>query len=191
MLGQSELFAPDITLPLRQRVEIKIVTTADARHTLETFHYLHRCRTGRQINYAVLVDGVVDGVITYAYPMMSASLCGVPSDELLEFARLYLHHNIPHTATCAIGKTLKDIVGDWTRLFPDAKLPRLVVSWSDTEYHRGTIYKAANFQWLKKTKGHPHGNKASSKRGIRDSHSDYSHDKDCWIYWLDRRHMKG
>jgi 5-methylcytosine-specific restriction endonuclease McrA len=44
------------------------------------------------------VDGQVDGVITFAYPMMSVPLLGVPSDELAEFARMYLHNNIPHTA---------------------------------------------------------------------------------------------
>lgn len=184
MIGQISIFQPDSNLPLRQRVSVEIITVAQARHTLETFHYLHRCRTGRQINYAVLIDGIVDGVITYAYPMTSAPIAGVPSDELLEFARLYLHQNIPHTATCAIGKTLKRIKGDWMKLYPDAKVPSLIVSWSDTEYHKGTVYRAANFQWLRKTKGQPPGNSATSKRGARAQHGDYSHDKDCWIYPL-------
>ena len=188
MIGQGALFVPDATLPLRKRVEVQIITVAQARYALETFHYLHRVRTGRQINYAVLIDGVVDGVITYAYPMMSAGVNGVPSDELIEFARLYLHSNIPHTATCAIGKTLKRVVSDWTTLYPDAKTPRLVVSWSDTEYHKGTIYKAANFVWLKRSRGQPPGNRAGSKRGLRVQHGDYSHDKDCWIYQLPTKH---
>ncbi len=187
MLGQGSLFIPDKSLPLRQRVEVQIITVAQARYTLEQFHYLHRCRTERQINYAILIDGVVDGVITYAYPMMSASIEEVPSDELVEFARLFLASNIPHTATCAIGKTIKHIASDWAHLYPDAKPLRLVVSWSDTEYHKGTIYKAANFRWLKRTKGQPHGNKPDSKRGQRQQHGDYNHNKDCWIYWLDRQ----
>ena len=191
MIGQRSLFAPDITLPLRRRVEVRIITTAQARYTLENLHYLHRCRTGRQINYAVLIDGVVDGVITYAYPMMSASIEDVPSDELVEFARLYLHSNIPHTATCAIGKTLKRIVQDWATLYPESKPIKLAVSWSDTEYHKGTIYKAANFKWLKRTRGQPPGNKEGSKRGSRVAHGDYKHDKDCWIYWLDRKGRGG
>ena len=182
MLGQLSLFAPDKELPLRQRVQVELITTAQARYTLEKWHYLHRCRTGRQLNYAVLIDGVVDGVISYAYPMMSVSLEGVPSDELLEFARLFLYSNIPHTATCAIGKTIKRIRKDWLTAFPDAKVPRLLVSWSDTEYHKGTIYKAANFRWVRRSKGALHGNLATSKRGSRTPHGDYRHDKDCWIY---------
>jgi len=183
-LGQSKLFAPDHDAPLRDRVEVELVTVAAARQAFEKFHYLHRARTGRQLNYAVAIDGVIDGYITYAYPMMSAALCGVPSDQLLEFARLYLHSNIPHTASCAIGQTLRRVKRDWQAAFPAAREPLLVVSWSDTTRHSGTIYKAANFTWLKRTKGHPPGNKATSKRGLRQGHVDYSNDKDCWIYWL-------
>lgn len=182
MLGQLSMFAPDSTLPLRRRVEIHIAPLADVRMMLERWHYLHRVRTGRQINYAVLVDGVVDGVITFSYPMVSVPIDGVPSDELVEFARMYLHSNIPHTATCAIGKALKRVKADWARMFPDAKELRMVVSWSDIEHHKGTIYKASNFQWLRRTKGQPPGNSATSKRGARVQHGDYSHDKDCWVY---------
>lgn len=182
MIGQYALFAPDTTLPLRQRVSVELITVAQGRHTLEHFHYLHRCRTGRHLNYAVLIDGVVDGVITYAYPMMSVPLDGTPSDELVEFARLFLASNIPHTATCAIGKTLRRIRQDWQTAYPDAKPIRLVVSWSDTEYHKGTIYRAANFIWLRRNAGKPPGNSATSKRGNRAAHDDYRHTKDCWIY---------
>lgn len=185
MIGQQVLFSPtDTALPLRRRVEVQLVTASYAKSVLEKYHYLHRARVGRQLNYAVIIDGEIDGVITYAYPMMSASLLGVPSDELVEFARMYLHKNLPHSASCAIGKTLSRIKRDWSALFPDSKAPRLVVSWSDTVYHKGTIYKAANFQCVKRTKGQPPGNKPGSKRGARVGHSDYSHDKDCWVYWL-------
>ncbi len=130
MIGQMSLFAPAPNLPLRRRVELQIVTTAEARNVLEQFHYLHRARVGRQINYAVMIDGITDGVITFAYPMVSVPIAGIPSDECVEFARLWLSKNIPHSASCAIGKALKRIVADWMRLFPDSKTPRLVVSWS-------------------------------------------------------------
>ena len=115
---------------------------------------------------------------------MSASLCNVPSDEMVEFARLYLHSNIPHSATCAIGQSLKRIQHDWQTNFPTAKPIKLVVSWSDKTRHKGTIYKASNFEWLKTSKAAKHGSTENSKRGVRQSHDDYNHDKDCWIYWL-------
>ena len=183
MLGQTSLFYTP-KAKLKNRITLQPVEVADIRRILETRHYLKRARTGRQLNYVVLIDGVVDGVITYAYPMMSPPLEGVPSDELLEFARLYLASNITHSASCAIGKSLKRIRADWALKFPDAKPVRMIVSWSDTTRHTGTIYKAANFQWLRRSRGLPPGNAATSKRGASVSHDDYNHDKDCWIYQL-------
>jgi len=186
VLGQINLFAPPVDAPLRDRVQIALCDLADVRSTLQHHHYLRRCRTGRQLNYLVSIDGVVDGVITFAYPMMSADVAGIPSDELVEFARLYLARNVPHTASCAIGQALRRVKPDWAQRFPDAKPVHLVVSWSDTEHHKGTVYKAANFRWLHRTKGQPHGNSATSKRGARAQHGDYGHDKDCWVYPLDK-----
>lgn len=182
MLGQISLFTP--TGKLKNRIQLQVVELYQVRKILENRHYLGRTRTGRQINYAVLIDGVVDGVITFAYPMMSAPLNGVPADELLEFARLYLASNIPHSASCAIGKSLKRIRADWALKFPDAKPVQMVVSWSDTTRHTGTVYKAANFTWLRRGRIAGGRNTATSKRGARPDHSDYKHDKDCWIYML-------
>lgn len=99
MLGQMALF-PKATGKLKNRIELAPVELWQVRNMLEAYHYLNRVRTGRQINYAVLIDGVVDGVITYAYPMMSSDIEGVPSDELVEFARLYLHQNPPFGVVC-------------------------------------------------------------------------------------------
>ena len=183
MLGQTNIFSIK-TGKLKNRVQIKPVELWQARYMLESFHYLHRTRTGRQINYAVIIDGVIDGVITYAYPMMSTPLNGVPSDEMLEFARLYLHQNIPHTASCAIGKSLRVIKKDWALKFPDAKPVKMIVSWSDTTRHAGTVYKASNFEWLKLSNTKGGRNTVTSKRGARPKHDDYSHAKDCWIYQL-------
>jgi hypothetical protein len=181
VLGQLSIFKPDKALPLRQRVQVEIITLQQARYALEAFHYLHRARVGRQINYAVLIDGVVDGVITYAYPWTANPIASVPSDEVLEFARLFLYSNTPHVATCAIGKTLRRIKNDWMRAFPDAKPPRLVVSWSDTEYHKGTIYRAANFQHDGRTTGQ---NQWRPSRPTRGKGDDYKHIKDRWIFRL-------
>src|SRR5450631_1277203 len=102
MLGQMSMFAPTNDLPLRRRITVELCELNEVASMLKQFHYLHRTRVGRQLNYAVFLDGVCDGVITYAYAMTSNPIDGVPSDELIEFARLYLHHNIPHSASCAI-----------------------------------------------------------------------------------------
>lgn len=168
---------------MRQRVEVRPITTAQARYTLERFHYLHRARMGRQVNYAILLDGAVDGVITYAYPMTSANILGCPPGTVIEFARMYLCSNLKGEATVSIGKTLRAIPKDWVTWWSDAQTPLLVVSWSDKTRHLGTVYRAANFVWLRESAGH-----RQTTRGIygkRVERSDYSHPKDCWVYWLD------
>ncbi len=183
MIGQQSLFS-QTQLKLRNRVELVQASASEVRTIFTTRHYLKRARSSAQINYLVLIDGVVDGAITYAYPMMSAPLLGVESDEMIEFARLYLASNIPHTASCAISKSLRVIASDWIGKHSTAKPVKLVVSWSDTTRHAGTVYKAANFQWVRRTKSAVHGNKSTSKRGARRQHLDYQHEKDCWVYWL-------
>jgi hypothetical protein len=162
----------DKSLPLRRRVGLYRVSFSNARYMLEELHYLHRMRTGRQVNYVVTVNGIVDGIITYAVPKWTTGALGVPSAEIVELARLYLYSNIPHTASCAVGKSLRTIRLDWWFMYPDAQLPRLVVAWSDIEQHEGTVYKAANFTWWKRAKGR------------RRVHDDGKHDKNGWVYWL-------
>lgn len=166
-------------------MSLKEISLAEARPILD-YHYLHRARVGRQINYAVLIDDTVDGVITYAYPMISTPILEVPSDEILEFARLYLFSNIPHTATCAIAKSLRAIKNDWTTKYPTSKEPRLVVSWSDKSMFKGTVYKAANFTLIGQTQK-PRRTTIVRKTGFtgaRGSYSDYKNIKDCWVYWI-------
>ena len=187
MIGQQSLFPPDAALPLRRRVEVQIISAADARYALVQWHYLHRVRTGRQLNYGVMIDGVMDGVITYAYPSGANVIAGCEPGESVEFARLYLRSNIPHTASCAIAKTLHRIAGDWRAAFPDAKPLRLVVSWSDRTRHVGTIYKAANFKWAGESPGAAAGGlrKGHKRWGERGRYADLGNTKDKWLYWLD------
>ena len=184
MLGQIALFPPDESLPLRRRLTLQMCELKDVRGMLEGLHYLKRARVGRQINYLVLIDGVVDGVITYALPMMSDDFHNVPSDQVLEFARLYLKSNTPHSASCAIGKSIRRVKRDWIQRFPTANEPMIIVSWSDQTRHKGTIYKAANFIHDGVSPGILPANNKESIRGHREKHADYGHPKDRWIYWL-------
>lgn len=188
-LGQLSIFPPEKSAKLKNRVELVITPLADIAYILKKCHYLGRVRVGRQINYAVLVDGVVDGVITYAYPFTTSKICGVGPGEVIEFARMFLYRNVPHTASCAIGKSLRRVRRDWMKMYPDAPVPRLVVAWSDQVYHKGTIYKAANFTHDGVAVGRSNRHKGDCW-GPRKKYNDYEHKKDRWIYWLDKKNGK-
>ena len=184
MLGQISLFKSEEQGNIRNRVELIAIDFESARYMLTNFHYLKRARTGRQINYAVLFDNVVEGVITYARPFTTTKIEGIEIDRCLEFARLYLVNNRAHVASCSIGKSLKRICKDWMLCYPESKVPVLVVSWSDRELHKGTIYKAANFIYSGSSRPRPH------RTGRWKNYPDYFHSKDRWVYWLDKTMRK-
>ena len=182
MLNQYGLFPPTGG-KLKNRLQLIGVTVQQSRYILENCHYLGRVRVGRQINYAVMIDGLCDGVITYAYPFTTSTISGVLPGEVVEFARLYLLSNIEHSASCAVGKSLRRIKNDWSYKYKDAKELKLVVSWSDTTRHKGTIYKASNFIYDGSKKVNPRRHLGGVWKNRKDN-SDYHNKKDRWLYWL-------
>ena len=78
---------------------------------------------------------------------------GLPSKwQVLSLSRLWLHDDLPHNSeTCVIGKALKQVQKRWLEVHPPRFLDepyhvRKVISYADTRYHEGTIYRAANFR---------------------------------------------
>ena len=77
---------------------------------------------------------------------------GLAPWQVLCLSRLWLHDNLPHNSeTCTIGKTLKLVQRRWLEVHPprDLNQPyhvRKIISYADTRYHNGTIYRAANFR---------------------------------------------
>jgi len=186
MIGQIDMFHESSDLPLRKRVSLQIVTTATVRSALVKYHYLHRARTGRQLNYEVSIDGVVDGVITFAYPMMSAPVNGVPSDEMVEFARLYLHSNIPHSASCAAGRHSSESRRIGRKRFRHQNQYEWLYRGPTQHVTWALSIKPPILSMMELVEGGVHGNSEISKRGARVAHDDYKHSKDRWIYMLDR-----
>lgn len=177
-----------VTRKVSACLTIEVAPLSELRWMIEEVHYLHRVRTGRQLNYRIRFNGSVEGAITYALPtVLNGQIAGVPVQNCIEFARLVLLHNIPHAASCAIGRSLRRIRQDWLERYPTAPLPKLVVSWSDATMHQGTIYKASNFTWLRRTcydSRKADRNTANAKRGYHRRTDDNRHPKDCWIYHL-------
>ncbi len=169
---------------------VRLVPLKEVRHLYVDGHYLHRARVGRQLNYAIERDGKLCGAICYALPMMRTGYLGFSSNEMLEFARLYLINNVKGLAVYSIAASLRLVRKDWIAAFPAAPQPRIVVSWHDTVRHQGTVYKAANFVFFKLTKPRKRGPMRYAKetaqfKGTRGYTQDDAHVKGTWLYPLD------
>ncbi len=78
---------------------------------------------------------------------------GLPTKwQILLLSRLWLHDDLPRNSeTCVIGKALRMVQRRWLDVHPPRFLDEpyhivKVISYADTRFHRGTIYRAANFR---------------------------------------------
>src|SRR5690606_19575364 len=83
---------------------------------------------------------------------------GLPTKwQVLSLARLWLHDDLPRNSeTVTIAKALKLVQRRWLEVhppvFPDEPYHILkIISYADTRFHDGTIYKAANFRYTGET----------------------------------------
>jgi hypothetical protein len=209
--GKYPDFDPDDG-KLSKRVSLEIAELKEATRILVVYHYLHRGRTMAQLHYWILIDGIRVGVISFAYPRLSAKIFGESSMNFLELARLWItpdvqdktfmkssdnSHHAVSIASCSIGKALKNIRVDWYKKY---MLPKIVksndteeninvdvygiISWADNVHHEGTVYKASNFIEKKKDSGGAYHGKRKKKNGSYDltNHSDYMNLKTMYLY---------
>lgn len=152
---------------LRQRIELATAETHWLNDMATQYHYMHRpvhCRAvpfGWSVSFdgnACQTDGAPSGFIVFCsihfvkladefgYP-------GLPTKwQVLSLARLWLHDNLPHNSeTVVMAKAFKMVQRRWLEVHP----PRFydqpyhilkIISYADTRFHAGTIYKAANFR---------------------------------------------
>ncbi len=72
--------------------------------------------------------------------------------QVLSLARLWLHDDLPHNSeTVVMAKAFKMVQRRWLEVHPPRFLDQpyhvlKIISYADTRYHAGTIYKAANFR---------------------------------------------
>lgn len=78
---------------------------------------------------------------------------GLPSHwQVLNLARLWLHDDLPRNSeTCTMAKALKLVQRRWLEvhppIFPDEPYHIVkIISYANTRFHSGTIYRAANFR---------------------------------------------
>jgi hypothetical protein len=154
-------------MKLPQRIEL-VPADAPALNDMATqYHYMHRPvhRKARPFGWTVRFDGnshIADGkpagfvmfasvhftrlTGVFGYP-------GLPTKwQTLSLARLWLHDELPRNSeTVVIAKTLRLVQARWLEVHPPRWLDqpyhvRVILSYADTRYHNGTIYRAANFE---------------------------------------------
>lgn len=143
------------------------------------YHYMHRSVHRRASPFGYLVefdgqaampDGTPVGFIIFAsiHFIRQRGLFGYPDLptkwQVLSLARFWLHDDLPrNVATVVLGKCLRvrgherisQIGLKWLRVhpprYPDEPYHvRLIVTYVDkTHGHEGTIYKAANFEYIR------------------------------------------
>ena len=135
---------------------------------LPVIHWSNIVRNRNYICYGACYDWQYFGVGIWSSPVNQ----NFDFDTVLELRRLAIAPNAPKfTATWMIGKMVKAIREDVpgiTRL----------ISYQDTEVHRGTIYKAANWFPATQTKFQP-WDKSRSRNGSQSTAN-----KIRWEYFL-------
>ena len=154
-------------LSLKQRISLVKKNRAWLNKMAVEHHYLHRAIHDRScpFGWGIAFDGKLCHQDGYPYGfIVFASIHftrlkdefgypGLPTKwQVLSLARLWLHDDLPHNSeTCTIAKALKVVQRRWLEVHPP-RFPnqpyhiRKIISYADTRFHQGTIYRAANFR---------------------------------------------
>jgi hypothetical protein len=152
---------------LRQRIEL-VEAPVDCLNEMATeHHYMHRpihkraCPFGWSVDFdgqSFQPDGKPSGFIIFAsihYTRLAGEFGydDLPTKwQVLSLARLWLHDDLPRNSeTCVIRKAFKLVQARWLEVHPPRFLDQpyhvlKIISYADTRYHQGTIYRAANFR---------------------------------------------
>lgn len=131
---------------------IRPITKKEARSVLEAYHYLTKEQRGFKsgYNYGLIKDSKVVGVCIFTViPVkeLVKTLGETSQDGLYELSRLCIHpdlQGVEHNITSwFLARCIKHV--------RRATTVKLILSYADTRFHEGTVYKATNFQYLGKT----------------------------------------
>lgn len=154
-------------MSLRQRIQLTENPIKWLNQMATEHHYMHRplhlrsCPFGWGVTFdgeLYQPDGKPSGFIIFAsihYTRLGNEFGypGLPTKwQVLSLARLWLHDDLPkNSETCTIGKAMRLVQRRWLEVHPLRFLDEpyhilKIISYADTRYHTGTIYRAANFR---------------------------------------------
>jgi hypothetical protein len=152
---------------LRQRIKLETARRDILNAWARQYHYMHRPVHQRAVPFGWAVrfdgdllqpDGAPSGFIMFAsihFTRLAGEFGypGLPTKwQVLSLSRLWLHDNLPRNSeTVVIAKALRVVQARWLEVHPpvDFAQPyqvRKIISYADTRFHEGTIYRAANFR---------------------------------------------
>lgn len=162
------------------------------------YHYMHRRIHPRAVpfGWAVTFDGelqqadgapsgfIIFASIHYVRLRNEFGYPGLPTKwQVLSLARLWLHDSLPcNSETCVIAKALRLVQRRWLEVHPprfpnDPYQIRKIISYADTRFHTGTIYRAANFREV--------GRVVSQRRHVNSRGPGFDGDElICFVYDL-------
>lgn len=130
---------------------IRLVSKADATYILTTFHYLKDISKGFKsgYNYGLFMHDNLVGVCIFTgfpVPELAKGMLGLDrSDQkgLFELSRLCIHPLI---------QTAEHNLASWfvsraIRQFRKDTDVRVILSYADADFHKGTVYSACNFDY--------------------------------------------
>lgn len=185
---------------LPERIELHKSPRRELNELAKEHHYMHRpiharsCPFGWRVSFdgfLAMPDGAPAGFIIFAsihFTKLRGEFGyeGEPTKwQVLSLARLWLHDDLPRNSeTVVIAKALKLVQRRWLEVhpprFPNEPYHILkIISYTDTRFHTGTIYKASNFREYGRTKSR---RRHSNTRGVGMDNAELI----CYIYDLKR-----
>lgn len=135
---------------------VQPISKKQADYIVTRRHYSRRAPVFWEA-FALVEDGMVEGVVVYGQPSPPISKHAFKDRtfRLYELARLVIQTTKPNAASFLVGRSLRML----------SEQPSAVVSYADSEWgHAGIVYQATNWLYTGATRSHDHAYLVDGRR---------------------------